>query len=62
MGALIFAFARGAVCKDDQDMLPLYLGFCNGCKSAEVDLLLVAYPKSVDVRNRKGRTPMVLAQ
>ena len=62
MGALLFAFVRGAVCKDDQGMLPLHLGFHNGCEGAVVDLLLVAYPQSVDVRDRKGRTPMVLAQ
>ena len=43
-------------------MLPLHLGFHNGCKEAVVDLLLVTYPQSVDVRDRKGRTPMVLAQ
>ena len=43
-------------------MLPLHLGFHNGCEGAVVDLLLVAYPQSVDVRDRKGCTPMVLAQ
>ena len=44
IGALLFAFARGAVCKDDQGMLPLHLGFHNGCDGAVVDLILVAYP------------------
>ena len=62
MGVLLFAFGRGAVCKDDQGMLPLHLGFHNRCEGAVVDLLLVAYPQSVEVRDRKGRTPMVLAQ
>ena len=62
MGVLLFAFVRGAVCKDDQGMLPLHLGFHNGCQGAVVGLLLVAYPQSVDVRGRKGRIPMVLAQ
>ena len=38
-------------------MLPLHLGFHNECEGAVVDLLLVAYPQSVDVRDRKGRTP-----
>ena len=61
-GALLFAFARGAVCKDNQGMLPLHLGFHNGCEGAVVDLLLVAHPQSVNVRARKGRTPMVVAQ
>ena len=36
MGVLIFAFARGAVCKDDQGMLPLHLGFNNGCDGTVV--------------------------
>ena len=43
-------------------MLPLLLGFHNGCEGAVVDLLPVAYPQSVNVRDRKGRTPMVLVQ
>ena len=59
---MFFAFARGAVYKDDHGMLPLHLGFRNGCEGTVVDLLLVAYPQSVDVRDRKGRTPMVVAQ
>ena len=54
---LFFAFARGAVCKDDQGMLPLHLGFHNGCEGDVVDLLLVAYPQIINVRDRKGRTP-----
>ena len=59
---LLFAFARGAVCEDGQVMLPLHLGFHNGCEGAVVDLLLVAYPQSVNARGRKGRTPIVVAQ
>ena len=43
-------------------MLPLHLGFNNGCEGAVVDLVLVAYSQSVDVRDRKGHTPMVVAQ
>ena len=38
-------------------MLPLHLGFNNGCNGAVVDLLLVAYSQSFDVRDRKGCTP-----
>ena len=62
MGALLFTFVRGAVCTDDQGMLPLHLGFHNGCEGAVVEFLLMAYPQSVDVRDRKGRTPMVVVQ
>ena len=62
VGALLFAFVRGAVCKDGQGMLPFHLGFHNGCEGAVVDLLLVVYPQSVDVRDRKGRTPIVVTQ
>ncbi|KAL9188056.1 hypothetical protein ACHAXT_006434 [Thalassiosira profunda] len=62
ISALLFAFAQGAACKDDQGMLPLHLAFRNGCDEAAVELLLMAYPQSVDVQDRKGRTPMVLAQ
>ena len=61
MGAMLFAFARVAVCKDDQVMLSLHLGFHKGCEGAMVDLLLVTYTQSVNVRDCKGRTPMVLA-
>ena len=43
-------------------MLLLHLGFHNGCEGAVVDLLLVAYPQSIDVRGRKGHTLMVVAQ
>ena len=59
---LLFPFARRAVCKDDQGMLPLHLGFHNGCENAVVNLLLVAYPQIVNVHDCKGRTLMVLAQ
>ncbi|KAL7537007.1 hypothetical protein ACHAXR_007548 [Thalassiosira sp. AJA248-18] len=62
VSALLFAFAQGAACKDDQGMLPLHLAFRNGCDEEVVNLLLMAYPQSVDVQDRKGRTPMVLAQ
>lgn len=62
VSALLFAFAQGAACKDDQGMLPLHLAFRNGCDEGVVHLLLMAYPQSVDVQDRKGRTPMVLAQ
>lgn len=62
VSALLFAFAQGAACKDDQGMLPLHLAFRNGCTEEVVNLLLMAYPQSVDVQDRKGRTPMVLAQ
>jgi len=62
ISALLFAFAQGAACKDDQGMLPLHLAFRNGCDEGVIHLLLMAYPQSVDVQDRKGRTPMVLAQ
>lgn len=62
VSALLFAYAQGAACKDDQGMLPLHLAFRNGCDEGVVHLLLMAYPQSVDVQDRKGRTPMVLAQ
>ena len=38
------------------------MAFRNGCDEDVVHLLLMAYPQSVDVQDRKGRTPMVLAQ
>jgi len=62
ISALLFAFAQGAACKDDQGMLALHLAFRNGCDEEVIQLLLMAYPQSVDVQDRKGRTPMVLAQ
>lgn len=62
ISALIFAFAQGAACKDDQGMLPLHLAFRNGCDGESINALLMAYPQSVDVQDRKGRTPMILAQ
>merc|ERR1719253_1745220 len=62
ISALLFAFAQGAACKDDQGMLALHIAFRNGCDEEVIQLLLMAYPQSVDVQDRKGRTPMVLAQ
>ena len=59
---LLFAFARKVIYKDNEGMLPLHLRFHNGCEGAMVDLLLVAYPQSVDERDCKGRTSMVLVQ
>jgi hypothetical protein len=62
ISALLFAFAQGAACKDDQGMLPLHLAIRNGCDENVVNLLLMAYPQSIEIQDRKGRTPMVLAQ
>ncbi len=62
ISALLFAFAQGAACKDDQGMLPLHLAIRNGCDENVVNLLLLAYPQSIEIQDRKGRTPMVLAQ
>ena len=55
-------FAALQPLKVAQGMLPLHLAFRNGCDEDVVHLLLMAYPQSVDVQDRKGRTPMVLAQ
>jgi hypothetical protein len=55
-------FAALQPLKAAQGMLPLHLAFRNGCDEDVVHLLLMAYPQSVDVQDRKGRTPMVLAQ
>merc|ERR1719253_2587196 len=62
ISALLFAYAQGAACKDDQGMLPLYLAFRSGCDEAVVDQLLMAYPQAVEVPDRKGRTPVALAR
>lgn len=62
ISSLLFAFAQGAQCKDDQGMLPLHLAFRNGADEEAVHSLLMAYPQSLDIQDRKGRTPMVLAQ
>ena len=35
-------------------MLPLHLGFHNGCEGAVVDLILVAYPQSVAQADAPG--------
>jgi hypothetical protein len=43
-------------------MLPLHLAFRNGSTEGVVNLLLVAYPQSIDVKDRKGRIPLFLAQ
>lgn len=60
--ALLDAHPEATACKDDQGMLAIHLAFRNGATEKIVQLLLETYPQSINVEDRKGRTPMVLAK
>jgi hypothetical protein len=60
--ALLDAHPEATACKDDQGMLAIHLAFRNGAGEKIVQLLLETYPQSVNIEDRKGRTPMVLAK
>jgi len=60
--ALLDVHPEAAACKDDQGMLAIHLAFRNGASEQVVQLLLQTFPQSVNVEDRKGRTPMVLAK
>jgi len=60
--ALLEVHPEAAACKDDQGMLAIHLAFRNGASDKVVEMLLHTYPQSVNIEDRKGRTPMVLAQ
>lgn len=60
--ALLDVHPEAAACKDDQGMLAIHLAFRNGATENVVHLLLQTFPQSVNVEDRKGRTPMVLAK
>jgi len=58
--ALVSCYSDGAQMKDDQDMLPLHLACRNGASKGVVLTLLYAFPESMTVTDRKGRTPSEL--
>ena len=47
---------------DDQGMLPIHLACRNGASRGVVMTLLNAYPKSINVKDKKGRTPLNLVE
>jgi ankyrin repeat protein len=60
--ALVSTYPDGAQMKDDQDMLPIHLACRNGASKGVVLTLLYVFPKSLGVKDRKGRTPMDLVE
>lgn len=47
---------------DDQGMLPIHLACRNGASRGVVMTLLNAYPKSIYVKDKKGRSPLSLVE
>eukprot|EP00548_Thalassiothrix_antarctica_P006573 CAMPEP_0194130012 /NCGR_PEP_ID=MMETSP0152-20130528/1185_1 /TAXON_ID=1049557 /ORGANISM="Thalassiothrix antarctica, Strain L6-D1" /LENGTH=628 /DNA_ID=CAMNT_0038824419 /DNA_START=65 /DNA_END=1951 /DNA_ORIENTATION=- len=60
--ALIAAYSDGPQMKDDQGMLPIHLACRNGASKGVVLTLLNAFPQSISVTDRKGRTPLILVE
>lgn len=59
--SLLLLYPEGAAERDDEGSLPIHLAY-KRCASASVcKLLLDAFPGSVDVTDRKGRTPKNMA-
>lgn len=56
MEALIEAYETSPQLPDDQGMLPVHLACRNGASKGVVLTLLAAYPKSIFVKDRKGRS------
>lgn len=50
-------YPDGPQMKDDQGMLPVHLACRNGASKGVVLTLLSAFPESIHVRDRKGRSP-----
>jgi ankyrin repeat protein len=59
---ILLASPISAQCRDDQGMLPIHLAFRNGHDEAIINLLLMSYPNSVNVPDKKGRLPHALAE
>lgn len=55
--ALIEVYSDGPRMKDDQGMLPVHLACRNGASKGVVLTLLSSFPESMDVCDRKGRSP-----
>lgn len=58
--ALLEAYPDAANSPDDQGMLPLHLTLANSAQPNEriLNLLLMAFPTGVDVKDKYGRTPV----
>ena len=60
--ALLEAFPGAAACKDDQGKLPIHLSYHMACSAvASIETLKMAYPECMEVIDRKGRTPLMMA-
>jgi ankyrin repeat protein len=57
-----FAYPDGAQMKDDQEMLPMHLACRNGASKGVVLTLLYVFPESLEVKDRKGRSPYNLVE
>ena len=56
------AYPDGAQMKDDQEMLPIHLACRNGASKGVVLTLLYVFPESLEVKDRKGRSPLALVE
>jgi chromosome segregation ATPase len=59
---LLVLYPRAAKLKDDQGMLPIHLSLRNLSTVPIVQLLLMSFIGCLEVKDRKGRVPMILAK
>ena len=59
---LLKSYPLGATCKDDQGMLPIHLAFRNQSEMFIVYLLIIYFPESLQMKDRKNRSPRAVVE